>query len=59
MKTCSRHVYFLAVESRVYPTKNKRLLNLIHYFEDMLENMPLIRNYLCYNIAIVKKEEFA
>jgi ubiquinone/menaquinone biosynthesis C-methylase UbiE len=59
MKTYSSHVYFLAVESRVYPTKNRRLLNLVHYFEDILENMPLIRNYLCYNVAIVKKDKFA
>jgi len=55
MKTYSKYVYFLAVESRVYPTKNKRLLRLIHYFEDLLESMPLVRNYLCYNIAIAKK----
>jgi ubiquinone/menaquinone biosynthesis C-methylase UbiE len=55
IKTYSKHVHFLAVESRVYPIKNKRLLRLIHYFEDLLEGMPLVRNYLCYNIAIAKK----
>lgn len=55
MKTYSVHVRFLAVESRVYPTRNKRLLRLIHYIEDLLENIPLIRNYLCYNIAIIEK----
>lgn len=55
MKTYSKNVYFLTVESRVYPIKNNRLLSIIHHLEDMFETIPLIRNYLCYNIAIIKK----
>ena len=54
MKTYSDHVFFFPVESRIYPIKNKRLFELIHYFEDFLEGLPLIKNYLCYNVAIVK-----
>lgn len=55
MKKYSKHVYFLTVESRVYPTKNKRLLRLIHHFEDIVETIPFVRNYLCYNVAIIEK----
>ena len=47
---------FLSVESRVYPTKNKPILKLIHQFEDLVEAIPLVRNYLCYNISIIKKD---
>jgi ubiquinone/menaquinone biosynthesis C-methylase UbiE len=55
MKAYSKHVDFLVVDSRVYPTKNKRLLKLIHYFEDFVEAFPIVRNFACYNIAIIKK----
>lgn len=57
MKTYSQHLTFTTVESRVYPTKNKRLLKLIHHFEDFVETIPLIKNYLCYNISIIEKEQ--
>ena len=55
METYSKHVDFLAVDSRVYPTKTKRLLKLIHYFKDFVEAFPIVRNFACYNIAIIKK----
>ena len=55
MKTYSKHVDFLSVESRVYPTKNRRLLKLLHRFENLVETIPLVQNFLCYNIAIIKK----
>ena len=55
LKTFSKNPELLSVESRVYPTKNKRLLQFIHHFEDLAEAIPFIRNYLCYNIAIIKK----
>ena len=57
MKTLSKSPDFLSVESRVYPIKNKQLLKLIHYFEDLVEAIPLIRNYSCYNISIIKKDK--
>jgi ubiquinone/menaquinone biosynthesis C-methylase UbiE len=56
MKTFSKNPKFLSVESRVYPIKNKRLLKLIHHFEDLVEAFPFIRDYSCYNISIIKKE---
>jgi ubiquinone/menaquinone biosynthesis C-methylase UbiE len=56
MKTLSPSPNFLSVESRVYPTKNKPILKLIHQFEDLVEAIPLVRNYLCYNISIIKKD---
>jgi len=55
MKTYSKHVDFLSVESRVYPTKSKQLLKLLHRFEDLVEAIPLVRNFSCYNIAIIEK----
>ena len=56
MKIFSKNPKFLSVESRVYPIRNKRLLKLIHHFEDLVEATPLIRNYSCYNISIINKE---
>lgn len=46
---------FISAESRVYPIKSRPILRLIHIVEDLLERMPLVNNYLCYNIAVVKK----
>jgi ubiquinone/menaquinone biosynthesis C-methylase UbiE len=55
MRTYSKHVDFLSVESRVYPTKSRYLLKLLHHFEDLVEAIPFLRNFLCYNIAIIEK----
>jgi ubiquinone/menaquinone biosynthesis C-methylase UbiE len=56
MNSFSKQVKLLSVESRVYPTDNKIIWQLIHHFEDLLERIPLIRNYLCYNVAIIIKD---
>lgn len=55
MRTFSKHVEFLSVESRVYPTKRMSLLNALHRFEDLVESIPLVRDFSCYNFAIIKK----
>lgn len=55
MNSYGKNVSFVSVESRVYPTNNKMVLKALHRVEDFLEFMPLIGDYLCYNIAVIKK----
>ena len=56
VKKGSADVFLLSVESRVYPTKNKHLLNFAGHIGDLLEKLPFVNHFLCYNIAIIKKE---
>ena len=55
MKTYSQEANIFSVESRVYPIKSIRVLHFLHYFENFMEKIPFIRNFLCYNIAIIQK----
>lgn len=45
---------FLHIETHVYPIKSKLFLKLIHFIEDFLPNIPLVKNYLSYNIASIE-----
>jgi len=46
---------FLCVEAHVLPAVATSALGLFNQLEDMLEHIPLVRNYLSYNIALAKK----
>ncbi len=46
---------FLCVEAHVLPTVAISALGLFNQVEDMLEHVPLVRNYLSYNIALAEK----
>ena len=48
---------FKCTESHVYPTKNKSILKLTHFIEDLLGMISLLNNYLSYNIAVIKKKD--
>jgi len=48
---------FKMIESRVYPTQSEVILKLCHVVEDLVERIPLFRNFLCYNVAIVTKTQ--
>ena len=43
---------FMSAECHVYPIKSK----LIHFIEDFLGKIPLVNNYLSYNIAVMEKK---
>jgi ubiquinone/menaquinone biosynthesis C-methylase UbiE len=47
---------FFTIDSHVFCVRNKTIIKLLHYFEDFLEKIPIINNYLNYNIAIAIKE---
>jgi ubiquinone/menaquinone biosynthesis C-methylase UbiE len=59
MGTFSKRVEFFSVESRVYPMKKRSLLKMLHYFENLVEVIPLVRDFSCYNIAIIEKNKVA
>ncbi len=46
---------FFTIESHVYPVNNNRVIGLLQYFEDLLKKIPIIRNFLSYNIAVAIK----
>lgn len=49
-----KNATFMSTESHVYPTKSKSILKLIHFIEDFLGKIPLLNNYLSYNIAVCR-----
>ena len=44
----------ICAESRVYPEAAMPIIRLLHIAEDLLERIPLVRNYVCYNIAFME-----
>jgi hypothetical protein len=44
-----------STESHVYPADKKFILNFVYAFNNMLEVVPFLRDYLSYNILIVRK----
>jgi ubiquinone/menaquinone biosynthesis C-methylase UbiE len=44
-----------STESHVYPADKKFILNFVYAFNNMLEVVPFLRDYLSYNIVIVRK----
>jgi ubiquinone/menaquinone biosynthesis C-methylase UbiE len=45
-----------SVQSRVWPIKTGRVLRMIHVAEDLLERIPLVRDFLNYNIVLIEKK---
>jgi len=56
IKTCFENTEFMAIESHVYPIRNHTLMKIIHFIEAFLEKVPIISNFLSYNIAIARKK---
>lgn len=56
MKTYFKNTQFKMIEAHVYPIKLFCIMKLIHFIEDFLEKVPMISNFLSYNIAIAKKD---
>jgi len=52
-----KDITFKSVESHVYPIKNRDLLRIIHFLEALFAKVPLIKNFLSYNIAIGENNE--
>lgn len=49
---------FFTVESHVYPVNNKSIILLLNSLENLLEKIPILRNYLSYNIVVaIKRDE--
>jgi ubiquinone/menaquinone biosynthesis C-methylase UbiE len=49
-----RKCHFTSIESHVYPIRSKIALKIIHILEDLLGKIPFFKDYLSYNISIVK-----
>ena len=52
-----RDITFRSVESHVYPITSKYILKIVHFMEDFVAKVPLVKSFLSYNIAIGKKNE--
>ncbi|MBW2050318.1 MAG: methyltransferase domain-containing protein [Deltaproteobacteria bacterium] len=50
-------VRFERIETRVYPTRSRVLLAACHALERWLENVPIFRPFLAYNVAFCQNEE--
>ncbi|MCZ7355906.1 MAG: class I SAM-dependent methyltransferase [Candidatus Methanoperedens sp.] len=44
----------ISFEAHVYPLRNIFLLNIIQKFENILEIIPVLKNYLSYNMIFIK-----
>lgn len=53
-----RNIKFKTIESHVYPVRHYAIVRIIHFIEDFLEKIPIISNFLSYNIVIAKKDEY-
>lgn len=58
MKANFRNIKFQTIESHVYPFRHYVIVRIIHFVEDFLEKVPIISNFLSYNIAVAKKDEY-
>lgn len=57
MKTKFRNIKFQTIDTRVYPVRHYVIMKIIHFIEDFLEKVPIVSNFLSYNIAVAKKDE--
>lgn len=58
IKTYFKNIKFQTIDSRVYPIRCYFIMRIIHFIEDFLESTPIISNFLSYNIAVAKKNEY-
>lgn len=58
IETNFKNVKFQTIDSRVYPIRCYFIMRIIHFIEDFLEKVPIISNFLSYNIAVAKKDAY-
>jgi ubiquinone/menaquinone biosynthesis C-methylase UbiE len=49
------NIKLMTIESHVYPVKYYGIVKVIHSIENFLEKIPMVSNFLSYNITIVEK----